>query len=153
MDEPVRPRGAANRTVAAVLASPLHRLLSSRVCLVRYRGRRSDQPHATPTQYVRHDDSIVILVARPDDKTWWRNFTGTGHPLDLLLQRRWQPMVGRVVTGTAEPELARRLLDAYLARFPRVTRALEGTALDEKVRHLVVVWCHPVPPEATSMPR
>lgn len=143
MDDDVRPRGLANRAVAAVLASPVHRLLSSRVCLVRYRGRRSGRPFATPTQYVRHDDGIVILVARPHDKTWWRNFSGTGHRLDVLLERRWRPMNGRVVTGAAEPELARRLLDAYLARFPQAGRTLPGATVDDEARQVVAVSCRP----------
>lgn len=35
--------------------------------------------------YRRVDDTVVIQVALPDAKTWWRNVTGTGGPISLEL--------------------------------------------------------------------
>jgi hypothetical protein len=131
-----------NRVVRAILTSPVHGLLSRSTDLVRYTAPRTGREIVTPTQYARHGEDFVILVARPETKTWWRNFR-TERNLDLLVRRRWRPMVARAVRGADEPGVVAALLDAYLARFPRAARALEGSTFDEVVRSAVVVWCRP----------
>jgi len=129
-----------NPVVVALLRSPLHRVMSRSVDVIRYRGRRSGREFMTPTQYVRDGDDVVILVGRPDSKTWWRNFRG-GHDLDVLLDRRWVPMRGQVIVGAESPETIAPLLDAYLERFPSARRSLTGGA-----RSAVVVLCSPRQP-------
>jgi hypothetical protein len=131
-----------NRIVGAVLQSPVHRVLSGSTDLIRYRGRRSGRSIETPTQYATVDDGIVILVARSDTKAWWRNFVPDG-PIDVLIAGRWRPMTARVVRGTDDAATAARLLDAYLARFPRARRALPGETPDALGAGAVLVWCTP----------
>lgn len=134
--------GIGNRFVQAVLDSPAHRLLSASTDVVRYRGRRSGQEYRTPTQYARSGDDLIIFVGRPDTKRWWRNFR-EDRDLDVLVEGRWLPMTGRAVVGSEEPEVVAPLLDAYLARFPKVARQLHGDGTDAKVEDAVVVWCRP----------
>lgn len=61
------------------------RLLTSQVTEVMYVGRRSGRTISTLVMYMRHADEITIRVALPDSKTWWRNFTGDGGPITLVL--------------------------------------------------------------------
>jgi hypothetical protein len=51
---------------------------------VRYVGRRSGKTFSIPVAYRRSGDSVVISVAMPDAKQWWRNFLGDGGPLVLV---------------------------------------------------------------------
>jgi len=132
----------ANAVVATVLRSPMHRLLSGSLDLIRYRGRRSGAEFTTPTQYARSGDDIVILVGRPETKTWWRNFR-TDHDVDLLVRGQWQPMTARAVIGADEPDAAAPLLDAYLARHPRAARAVGAGSAADRTRRAVLVWCRP----------
>jgi deazaflavin-dependent oxidoreductase (nitroreductase family) len=131
-----------NAAVSALLHSPLHRLLSGSTDVVRYTGRRSGKQFTTPTQYVRHGDDVIILVGRPETKSWWRNFSAD-RDIDVLVQRRWIPMTARAVVGAEEPETIAPLLAAYLERFPKAARALGGATAESRARQAVVVWCRP----------
>jgi len=84
----------------------------------------------------------VILVGRPETKTWWRNFRHE-HDVDLLLQGRWVAATGRAVLGSEEPDEVLSLLDAYGREFPRATRDSNAASLDERVRRAVFVVCQP----------
>jgi hypothetical protein len=128
----------ANRIVAAVLQSPAHRVLSGKLDLVRYEGRRSGRTIVTPTQYAAVGDDVVILVGRPDSKTWWRNFTER-RDVDVLIAREWRSMRGEVRRGADDPERVGALLDAYLARFPSARRSLGP----DPVAGAVLVHCIP----------
>ena len=60
--------GVTNAVVAAVLRSPLHRLLSGSTDLIRYRARQSGKEVTTPTQYARRGDEVVILVGESGEQ-------------------------------------------------------------------------------------
>ena len=107
-----------NRIVAAILRSPARRLLARSTVLLRYQGRRTGRTVTTPTQYAWCGGSLVVAVARPESKTWWRNFE-SDHPLDVLIDGEWTTMTGRAFDTSTDPEAATPLLDAYLARFPK----------------------------------
>lgn len=131
-----------NAIVVRLLQSPLHRLLSGAVDVVRYTGRRSGREFTTPTQYASRGDDLVILVGRHDSKTWWRNFREE-RDLEVLVRGRWLPMKARAVIGAEEPATIAPLLHAYLARFPRASRALGDGPADTRAGRAVVVWCRP----------
>jgi len=135
-------KGITNSIVAAVLRSPLHRLLSSSTDLVRYQTTTTGKEVVTPTQYAERGDEVVILVGRAEGKTWWRSFR-RDRDIDLLIRGSWVPMVARAVVGADEPDTAGPLLDAYFARFPKAVRSLGGDTTAERVRRAVVVWCRP----------
>jgi hypothetical protein len=131
-----------NMVVSGLLRSPMHRLLSGSTCLIRYTGRRLGRQIITPTQYVQLGDDVIILVARHEAKTWWRNFH-TDADIDVLLQHRWTQMTARAVTGADEPDTVAPLLDAYLQRYPKAAHALGGNTNESRETRTVVVYCRP----------
>ena len=83
-----------NRALRAVLRSPVHGLASGRVALLTYTGRRSGREYTIPAFYRDKGDEITIAVGWPDDKVWWRNLTGDGGEVRLVVR-------GRRVSGHA----------------------------------------------------
>ncbi len=74
-----------NRLAVALLDAPmLGRVVGRGLVKIRYVGRRSGTTVDLPVGYRRSGDNIVIGVAAPDAKTWWRNFLGDGGPIELL---------------------------------------------------------------------
>jgi hypothetical protein len=82
-----RPPGG-NRTVLRLLDSPLHPLLSRRVCTVSYLGARTGVRHVLPVEYVQDGDRVVVMAADAAAKRWWRNFTGAGRTATVTIRRR-----------------------------------------------------------------
>ncbi|HEX4983148.1 MAG TPA: nitroreductase/quinone reductase family protein [Ilumatobacteraceae bacterium] len=132
----------ANSAVVVLLRSPLHRVMSGSTDLIRYTGTRSGRIFVTPTQYVVDGDDLIIMAGRPETKSWWRNFV-TLRDVDVLLRGKWVAMIGEAVLGVDQPEYAARLLDTYLARYPRAARSLGGDARAEQARRAVFVVCRP----------
>ncbi|GAB3473302.1 hypothetical protein [Nocardiopsis coralliicola] len=69
---------------APVVGPPVQR----RLTVVHYTGRRSGPAFSTPVAFQRTGPTVVIRVAMPERKRWWRNFTGAGGPLTLELDGR-----------------------------------------------------------------
>ncbi|MGZ4707863.1 MAG: nitroreductase/quinone reductase family protein [Acidimicrobiales bacterium] len=133
---------SGNGFVAAVLRSPLHRLLSGSTDLIRYEGRRSGREITTPTQYAQLGDDLVILVGHPERKSWWHNFE-TEHDIDVLVRRQWRTMAALAMSGADEPDAVTPLLDAYLDRFPNAAASLGDGTREDQVRRAVIVHCRP----------
>ncbi len=62
----------------------LGRLIGNGVVVIRYTGRRSGQSFETPVSVKRDGNQVTINVMAPDQKNWWRNFTGDGGPLTFV---------------------------------------------------------------------
>ena len=74
-----------NRLAVALLDAPvLGRIVGRGLVKIRYVGRRTGKTVELPVGYRRSGNDIVIGVAAPDAKTWWRNFLGDGGPITLL---------------------------------------------------------------------
>ena len=84
----------------------------------------------------------MIMVGRPETKTWWRNFRQR-HDLDVLLQGSWVAASGRAVLGSEDPEMTRSLLDVYAQRFPKAMRDSSGASVEERAGRAVFVVCEP----------
>jgi hypothetical protein len=132
----------ANAVVEAVLKSPLHRVMSGKLLLIRYRGQRSGTEYTLPVNYADTHHGVVVMVGKPDTKTWWRNFTTMGQ-VQVLLAGEWVPVTAHALIGSEEPEAVTPLLRSYAARFPKVVKSLEGDTLEERVASAVVVWLRP----------
>jgi F420H(2)-dependent quinone reductase len=95
---------ALNRTInpalGLLLRSPLHRLASDRFALITYPGRRSGREYTIPVLYRDKGDEVTIAVGWPERKVWWRNLTGEGGPVELVV--RGQRLRGHAV-ATREP--------------------------------------------------
>ena len=61
------------------------RLTGGTLTVITYRGRRSGRVVTVPVGHIHDGDEVRIGVAFPDQKSWWRNFTGEGHPLAIRL--------------------------------------------------------------------
>lgn len=83
------PHGAIRRFNACV--GTLHssprwgHLVSRRFTIVTYTGRRSGRTFSTPVAYRQVAGVVTIGVRLAEAKTWWRNFTGEGHPISLQI--------------------------------------------------------------------
>ena len=115
-----RPQPPYNGAVTWLLESPLHRLLSGSVLLMRFRGHRTGVEHRIPVQYAVAGDQYVVLAGHPERKRWWRNFTST-RAVSLVVR-------GRDEFGTAAAVFAGdldfdRLARAYVKRFPHAAAA------------------------------
>jgi hypothetical protein len=75
-----------NPTLRTILRSPIHRLASGRFALITYTGRRSGREYTIPCFYRDTGDEVTIAVGWPDRKVWWRNMTGEGAPVRVLIQ-------------------------------------------------------------------
>lgn len=75
-----------NRAVRPLLRLPLVGTFVGRsLAELEYTGRRSGRAFRLVVGHRRRGDRVTIQVALPDQKSWWRNFTGTGAPLSLVL--------------------------------------------------------------------
>lgn len=128
--------------VEAVLKSPLHRVMSGKLALIRYQGAHSGTGYTVPVRYADTHRGLVVVVGEAGTKTWWRNFTTMGQT-QVLLAGRWVPMTAHALVGSEEPEAVTPLLRSYAARFPNVVKSLEGDNLEERVGQAVVVWLRP----------
>lgn len=133
---------SSNTVVETVLESPLHRLLSGKLVLLRYQDTRSGTEHTLAVQYADTHNGLVVAVANPDTKTWWRNFTTMGQ-VQVLLAGTWVPMTAHALVGSEDPEAVTPLLRSYATRFPKIVKSLDGDNLDERVEHTVIVWLRP----------
>jgi len=66
-------------------------LVSQRLTVVTYTGRRSGRTFSIPVAYRRSGDIVTIGVQFPDAKAWWRNFVGEGGPVSLHLDGADRP--------------------------------------------------------------
>lgn len=77
--------GIVNKLFVGLIDAPIvGRFVRRGLINIRYVGRRSGKTFDTPVGYRRSGDKIVINVASPDAKNWWRNFLGEGGPITLL---------------------------------------------------------------------
>ena len=76
---------SVNSLAVVLIDAPLVGGLVRRVFVViRYVGRRSGKTFEIPVAYRRSGGAVVINVAAPDAKSWWRNFLGGGGPITLV---------------------------------------------------------------------
>jgi hypothetical protein len=133
---------SANAVVEAILTSPLHRVLSGKMALVRSQGNPSGEEFTLPVQYADTHNGWVVVVGDPDTTTWWRNFTTMGQ-VQVSVAGTWVPMTAHALLGSEDPDAVTPLLRSYATRFPKVVKSLDGDTLEDRVEHAVVVWLRP----------
>jgi len=98
----------ANPILRPLLRSRAGRRLGRHLAVLRYRGRRTGEPHELVVQYARDGDVIWVLPAHADRKTWWRNFrdpTDIEVSLAVRTSRREVPCS----TDDSSPTVSRRV--------------------------------------------
>jgi hypothetical protein len=112
---------AFNVLLVWLLQSRFHSLASGSLAVVRYRGRVTGVERALPVQCATAGSEFVIMVARPDQKTWWRSFLT---PWPITLVYRGARVVGTGVVVHSNTDKGRRLAASYFSRFPRAARPI-----------------------------
>jgi hypothetical protein len=76
---------AVNPLVRWLLRSRLHWLVSRRLTLISYTGRRSGRRYTIPVGYRIAGLQVTITVGSPDRKVWCRSLTGRGRRSSSVL--------------------------------------------------------------------
>ncbi|MBF6214044.1 nitroreductase family deazaflavin-dependent oxidoreductase [Nocardia puris] len=93
-------RGFNAGVVALTEAPVIGRILGRGFATVSYVGRRSGKTFSTPVNYWRKGDDLLIGVAMPDRKQWWRNFLDDGAP--IVVRRNGVDETGHAVATRDE---------------------------------------------------
>jgi hypothetical protein len=109
---------AHNRWVLKALATDVGQRILTRMCGVRYTGRRTGRTVTLPVAYAACGTDVMVLAGHATAKQWWRNFRG-GRPAELFIDGRWWPARGEVVES-GRIEYA-RLLAGYRAAHRHVS--------------------------------
>ncbi len=117
-------RWLVNPVVGLVLRSQLHPLLSRRVLLLTYNGRRSGRQYTLPVQYAKTDGVLYLVPGRPERKLWWRNLW---EPVTVTVLLEGWPRKGRAHALQGDPGAMIAGLRAYLERFPSAAKQLGVT--------------------------
>ena len=132
-----------NFTLATILRSPLHSLLSRNLLLITVTGRKSQQPYTVPVSYQQHNREVRIVSERTD--RWWRNVRG-GAPVTVQLQGHTIAGEAQVIEATSEvlAQLSEHLRQSTtIARMLNVKRDEHGQYkpedLNRAAEHSVVV--------------
>ena len=105
-----------NPTMAALLRSPLHRILSNALMLLSFQGIKSGKRYTIPVGYMQQGRHLYIF----SHAKWWKNLPG--QPVTLRLR-------GRDVRGTA-----RRLEDRQeIAEVVRMSVAQRGEKMADRM--------------------
>ncbi len=124
--------------VSGVLRSPLHRMMSRSLLLLKYQGRRTGKEYTIPVGYARHGEEIIVIARRADTKSWWTNLRGP-QQVEVYLGRSWKKGVARAVEGEDAAERMRRYLEAQprMAKMLRAERDPDGKVALAEARRVV----------------
>ncbi|HEY7178004.1 MAG TPA: nitroreductase/quinone reductase family protein [Gaiella sp.] len=115
----------ANPVVRRVLDSRAHPLLSGRLVVLAYRGRRTGRQLRIPLRYAETRDGALVAVAvEPEGKQWWRTFADEA-PAAVRLRGTEVAVRGRLAAGDRRGSA----LEAYLDRYPRSRRLTRDAAV------------------------
>jgi deazaflavin-dependent oxidoreductase (nitroreductase family) len=120
---PKVPPPWVNRTMTALLRSPLSRLVDRGIALLTVYGRRTGRAYTFPVQYAEEDGNLWLISGAGAEKTWWRNLVG-GARVELLLRRRRRTGHAIAYTHAEHPQTVEEGLRRYVARFPGMARRL-----------------------------
>jgi len=103
-----------NLIVRALLASPLHGMVSDSFMVIHYKGRKSGRDLATPVRYQRVGSTLRCTSS--GHTQWWRNVQANPE-VSLRVAGEVRPYRASLVAG--DPERVRPMLLGFLAEFPQ----------------------------------
>ena len=130
------PDSFANQFMVAVIESPLHPLVGTRLAVVRVEGRRTGRIYATPINVDREGDGWMATSLK--SRTWWRNLRN-GQRARLTVGGKRITVEAVVEEGSGPVEAG---LLVYFGRHPTEYRhfgirvGADGRPLDEDVRRV-----------------
>jgi hypothetical protein len=141
-----------NPLVAALLRSPLHFIASKGLMLLSWNGRRSGRSFSIPVGYQRDGNAVIVLISKPGEKTWWKNFREPW-AAELLIRRCLRQATGTCV-APGSPEFFERV-ETTLTQLPWMGKQLgidyqRGQDLDDEQRTILMQKCGVVRFELTG---
>jgi len=100
-----------NPFMRLVLGSRAHRMMSSRLMLLSFTGRKTGRSYTTPVSYVCEGRDLLV----PGGGAWWKNLTSGG--ARVLLQGAWHVVTPDLIQ---EPEALAATLGRMLAANPTI---------------------------------
>jgi hypothetical protein len=64
--------------------------------VVSWSGRRSGRHFSIPVGYQTDGDAVIVLLSKPREKSWWKNFRDPW-PAELLIRRQQRAVIGQWV--------------------------------------------------------
>jgi deazaflavin-dependent oxidoreductase (nitroreductase family) len=117
-----------NPFVRFVLNSPLHPILSGRLLLIRYTGKKSGKKHSLPVQYAKSYDELIVVAGYAQHKKWWRNLMQES-AINICYRGKWYEASAKAFDG--DVGVIAPLFPDYLRRFPASAR-IRGLTLDSR---------------------
>ncbi len=117
-----------NPFICFILNSPLHSLLSGRLILITYTGKRSGKKHTLPVQYVESHNELVVFAGYHQHKKWWRNLMQES-AISIRHHGKWLDASAKAFDGDIEVIVP--VMPDYLRRFPASAR-IRGLTFDSK---------------------
>jgi deazaflavin-dependent oxidoreductase (nitroreductase family) len=100
-----------NPVARFMLSSRLHAVMSGRLALLTFTGRKTGRSYTTPVSYVREGSSLLV----PAGGAWWKNLRNGGGA-QVRLRGIWRSVTPEVITEpVALAEVLRRMLAANSA--------------------------------------
>ena len=121
-------RTLLNPLVRGILRSPLHAIMSRRLLLITFTGRKTGKQFTTPISYLRDGDVLLIGVGG----SWWKNLRNGGK-VQVRVRGRSYTGVTEVVTDKAGIYQAYQAILAHnptQARFMAVRMDPSGHPID-----------------------
>jgi deazaflavin-dependent oxidoreductase (nitroreductase family) len=101
-------------------------MLSGRLILITYTGRKSGKKHSLPVQYAESHDELIVSAGYPQYKKWWRNLLEQ-QTIKVCYRGKWLKASAKAFDG--DVEVIAPLLPDYLKRFPASAR-IRGLTFD-----------------------
>lgn len=77
---------AINKVVVAAMSVPfVDKLVGGSIAQIAYTGRKSGKTFSLPVSYTRKNDELLVRVAMPEKKNWWRNFLNEGDRMSVTI--------------------------------------------------------------------
>jgi hypothetical protein len=132
-----------NPLVVALLRSPLHGVASKGLMVLSWTGRRSGRRFSIPVGYQRDGDSVIVLISKPAEKRWWKNFREPW-AAELLIRGQVRGATGAVVEPGSEEFFER--VETTLRRLPWMGGQLgieyrRGEPLSDGEREVLTEQC------------
>jgi hypothetical protein len=147
---------ATNPFVSLILRSRFHSLLSGKLLLITYVGRRSGLKHTLPVQYANWDRELVVVVGYHRSKKWWLNLRNRPVPVDVRYHGQLLEGMAMAIEGNADV-IAPRLAE-YCRNFHASARIrgidlgspIDMEALKARAKDKVMVIIRPATQQASG---
>jgi deazaflavin-dependent oxidoreductase (nitroreductase family) len=112
-----------NPLIELIPHSPAHGMLSGRLILLTFYGRKSGRRYTIPVGYARTDGTLLLGT----EYRWWKNLRG-GAPVEVRLRGEVRPGIADVVT---DEEGMAEAYQTMLAAAPEYLRAIGVSSLPD----------------------